>query len=74
MSSNANSSSTSQNKPFEPSSERNPPGKKEGAWEVDEDAPEEEKVLGDEAVGKQTKEAVLQAQTEEGSIHPNNTV
>lgn len=63
-----------QNKPFEPSSERNPPGKKEGGWAFDEDTTEEEKVLGDEVRGKQTKEAALQAQTEEDSIHSNNTV
>lgn len=36
--------------------------------------PIEGKVLGDEGVGKQTKENALQAQTEESSVHPNNTV
>lgn len=55
-------------------SDRKAPGTKEGAWEADESAPEEEKVLGDEAIGKQTKEAALQEAAEEDSLHANNTV
>ena len=51
---------------------RQDPGKKEGAWDVEDEVPPEGKVLGDAATGKQTREAVLQAQTEEGSVHPNN--
>lgn len=55
-------------------SDRRGPGKKEGAWEVDDTAPEEERVLGEEALGKQTKESALQETVEEDSLHANNTV
>jgi hypothetical protein len=54
--------------------DRKPPGKKEGAWEVDQSAPEEERVLGEPGVGRAKKQEVLQAAAEEDSIHPNNTV
>ncbi|KAI0753885.1 hypothetical protein BC629DRAFT_1296941 [Irpex lacteus] len=62
------------NQPFELSSDRKNPGKKEGAWEVEEGATEEEGVLGAPGTGRTKKEQVLRESAEEDSLHANNTV
>ena len=58
-----------QNEPFEPSTDRRPPGKKEGAWEVEEPG---DQVLGDEPGGRTKHEAVMGEMTQDSTVHPNS--
>ncbi|KAI0082932.1 hypothetical protein BDY19DRAFT_981683 [Irpex rosettiformis] len=62
------------NQPSELSQDRKNPGKKEGAWEVDEDALVEEGVLEKSGIGRPKKEEVLGASAEEDSLHPNDAL
>lgn len=56
-----------QNISMDPFTERSTRGAKEGAFE-DLD-PKQEGVLGDETIGKQTKEAVLGEMVNENTVH-----
>ena len=62
----------SQNEPFEPNTDRRVPGRKEGAYEDDESQEPQEQVLGDQPLGKITKQQALEDAANETSVHPGS--
>ncbi|KAI0763590.1 hypothetical protein BD413DRAFT_483709 [Trametes elegans] len=58
------------NAPFEPNTDRQTRGLKEGARE--ETDPKQDGVLGNQPTGKELKQSALESFTTESSIHPGN--
>ncbi|KAF7795605.1 hypothetical protein EIP86_006769 [Pleurotus ostreatoroseus] len=58
------------NQPLEPMTDRKPPGKKEGAYDL-EDTQDTTGILGEEVTGRYKKEAALEELVNEDTLHPN---